>query len=118
MVAIVDTEEPTTTEEALNSLNSKLWQEAIQSECDSLKQNKTWGLIDLPVSKNIFGSKWIFKYKPGADEQIQQCTAHLDAQGHSQKSSVDYNEVFSPVVKYSSIRSILAIVNHLGLELH
>lgn len=31
---------------------------------------------------------------------------------------VDYDEVFSPVVKYSSIHPMLAIVNLLDLELH
>ena len=52
------------------------------------------------------------------DGQIQRCKAHLVAQGCSQKSDVDYNEDFSPVLKYSSIRSMLAIVNQLDLELH
>ena len=56
LVAIVNTEKPTTIEEALNGVNSKLWQEASQSEYNLLKQNKTWDLVDLPVGKNIVGS--------------------------------------------------------------
>ena len=52
------------------------------------------------------------------DGQIQRCKAHLVAQGYSQNSDVDNDEDFSPVLKYSSIRSMLAIVNQLDLELH
>ena len=68
-VAIVNTEEPTTTEEALS--NVKSWREAIQSEYDLLKQNQTWDLVDIPASKNIFGTKWIFKHNRVADGEIQ-----------------------------------------------
>ena len=102
----------------MNSVNSKFWQEAIQDEYDSLLQNQTWELVDLPKSKNIVGSKWVFKHKRGANGQIQRCKARLVAQGYSQKSSVDYDEVFSPVAKYNSIRTLLAIVNQFDLELH
>ena len=39
------------------------------------------------------------------------------AKGYSQKECVDFNEVFSPVVKHSSIRVLLAIVSRLDFEL-
>ena len=43
--------------------------------------------------------------------------ARLVAKGYAQTERVDYNEVFSPVVKYSSIRILLALVAQLDLEL-
>ena len=75
-------------------------------------------MVDLPKSKNIVGSKWVFKHKRGANGQIQRCKARLVAQCYSQKSGVDYDEVFSPVAKYNSICTLLAIVNQFDLELH
>ena len=43
--------------------------------------------------------------------------ARLVARGFTQREGVNYNEVFSPVVKHSSIRMILALVVQNNLEL-
>ena len=108
-VAAVDTEEPKIIEEALNS---KLWSDALSDEFNSLKENQTWDLVDLPAGKNIVGSTWVLKQKRGAEDEITRCKARLVTQGYSQKPGVDY-DVFSPAAKYSSIRTVLAIANQL-----
>ncbi|KAA0026033.1 ty1-copia retrotransposon protein [Cucumis melo var. makuwa] len=42
-------EDPKTYQEALNSVDSSMWKEAIKSELDSLVMNHTWELVDLPM---------------------------------------------------------------------
>lgn len=37
--------------------------------------------------------------------------------GYTQKERIDYNEVFSPIVKHSSIQILLAIVAQFDLKL-
>ena len=89
-----------------------------RAEYDSLKSNETWELAELPHGRNAIGSKWVFKHKRDADGKIHKCKARLVAKGYSQISGVDYDEVFSPVVKYNSIRTLLALVNQHDLEVH
>ena len=85
---------------------------------ESLHRNKTWVLVKPPKDKKIVGCKWVFKRKessPG-DEGVKY-KARLVAKGYSQVPGVDFNEVFSPVVKHCSIRVLLALVAMFDLEL-
>ena len=117
-IAVSDAEEPRSISEALNRKNAKQWKEATDGEYKSLMQNKTWRLVDLPKGKNVVGCKWVFKVKRNADGDVSRYKARLVAQGYSQEAGQDYEEVFAPVARYSSIRSVLAIANQLDLEVH
>ena len=55
--------EPRTYKEVVSSTEGPLWKEAIRSEIDSIMQNHTWELVDLPPGCKPLGSKWIFKRK-------------------------------------------------------
>ena len=84
----------------------------------SLLVNKTWELVELPKGKNVVGCKWVFKVKKDGDGKVDRLKARLVVQGYSQHEGVDYDEVFSPLASYSSIRSVLAIANELNYEIH
>ena len=111
-------EEPTTVEEALSSSEKSEWEKALDNEYSSLMEHKTWDLIKSPEGRNIIDSKWVFKVKTNADSKIKRHKASLIARGFTQTAGVDFEEAFSPVVKYTSIRTLSAIVNQLDLELH
>ena len=110
--------EPTDINEAMNGNNSKEWKDAMCSEFESLTKNHTWDLVDKPNDKNIVGCKWVYKVKHDDKGNISRYKARLVAQGYTQKEGIDYGEVFAPVVKYNSIRSLLAIANELDLDVH
>lgn len=75
----------------------------------SLNKNQTWKLMPLPKGKNAVGCKWVFKIKELSDGRPNRFKARLVAQGFSQKYGIDYDEVFAPVVKHTSLRVLLSI---------
>ncbi|GJV08228.1 retrovirus-related pol polyprotein from transposon TNT 1-94 [Tanacetum coccineum] len=70
--------------EAINSSEKDDWVRAMEEEMSSLKKNHTWELKP--------------RYK-----------ARLVARGFTHRAWIDYNEVFSPVVRHTSIRAILSL---------
>jgi hypothetical protein len=63
-------------------------------------------------------SKWIYKIKHATNDSTEKYKARFVARGFSQKEGEDYDEMFSPVAKYTSIRSIIAIASAMGWKLH
>ncbi|CAI7919535.1 unnamed protein product [Closterium sp. NIES-53] len=53
-------------------------------------------------------SKWLFKIKSNADGKIERYKSRLVAKGYQQKERVDYKELFAPVVKPTTQRTLLA----------
>ena len=90
----------------------------MKEEMESLYKNQTWKLVELSKGRHVVGCKWIFKRKPGLSEKEGiRYKARLVAKGFSQKEGVDFNKIFSPMVRHTSIRVLLAIVANQDLEL-
>ena len=110
--------EPSSYSEAIISGDSNKWMTAMHDEMESLEKNGTWDLVKLPREKKPIRCKWVFKRKEGVSPNDEtRYKARLVAKGYSQIPGIDYNEVFSPVVKHSSIRTLLSIVAMHDLEL-
>ncbi|KAK4400061.1 Retrovirus-related Pol polyprotein from transposon TNT 1-94 [Sesamum angolense] len=67
--------EPRTINEALSSPEAPFWKEAINNEIESIMQNHTWELVDLPSGSKPLGCKWILKRKYKADGSIDKYKA-------------------------------------------
>ena len=111
-------DEPNGLEDALNSEHSEHWKDAMISEYSSLMENETWELVVPSKDKNVVGSRWVMKVKRNEDGQIERYKARLVAQGYSQTKGTDYDEVFSPVARHTSPRTLLALANAHNLEVH
>ena len=62
-------------------------------------------------------SKWVFRLKEDPEEGTRRYKARLCARGFQQREGVDYTETFAPVVRYDSLRVLLATVATEDLEL-
>jgi hypothetical protein len=85
------------------------WQEAINAEYNTLLEQGTWELVELPPGEKAIGSGWVFKIKHNADGSIERYKARLVAKGYSQCPGIDYNEVFAPTFRPATLRLILAL---------
>ncbi|KAG8496998.1 hypothetical protein CXB51_008222 [Gossypium anomalum] len=93
----------------VTSLDSEKWLEAMRSEMDSMYENQVWTLIDPPEWVKLIGCKWVFKNKTDLDGNVQTYKGRLVTKGFRQIYGVDYDETFSPVAMFKSIRILLAI---------
>ncbi|KAL1181166.1 hypothetical protein V6Z11_A02G029800 [Gossypium hirsutum] len=85
---------------------------------ESLYKNKTWDLVKLPKCKKTVCCKWVFKKKEGTPRvEEPRYKSRLVAKGYNKIPGVDFTNVFSPVVKHSSIRALLGIMAMHDLEL-
>eukprot|EP00253_Pinus_taeda_P023124 PITA_23124 len=87
-------------------------------EYDSIVRNSAWEIVPRPKGKSVVGSRWIYKVKQAVDGSVEKYKARFVARGFSQIEGIDYEETFSPVARYSSIRMILALSTQMGWHIH
>lgn len=90
---------PETYSEAVNNTHCMEWRQAMQSEINSLNENKTWKLSSLPKSVKAIECKRVFCVKKNPDESIDRYKARHIAKGFSQRYGIYYNQTFSPVAQ-------------------
>ena len=115
-ILLTENGEPQCYSEAMGLKDSLQWELAMKDEMKSLEKNKTWHLTKLPTGKKALQNKWVFRVKDEHDG-TKRYKARLVVKGFQQKDGVDFNEIFSPVVKMTTIRLVLSIVAAEGLHL-
>lgn len=110
----MDSEEPTSLSEAMSSTHAEQWNEAMRYEMAALDENDTWTIVKKPESKVlIIDTKWVFKVKRNKEGKINLFKARLVARGFRQ-NNLNYSDIYSPVVKMVSVRTMLALSNKKG----
>ncbi|KAJ0806767.1 putative RNA-directed DNA polymerase [Helianthus annuus] len=88
---------------------SPQWRSAMAEEYAALIRNGTWSLVPPVSNANVVDCKWVYKIKRDQTGAIQRYKARLVAKGFNQQPGVDYHETFSPVVKSTTIRTVLSL---------
>ncbi|KAL5841980.1 hypothetical protein ACOSQ3_012583 [Xanthoceras sorbifolium] len=113
---LTDSGEPECYDEAMQVEDSVKWESAMRDEMDSLMSNQTWELAELPPGKKALHNKWVFRIKEEHNGN-KRYKARMVVKGFQHKEGIDYNEIFSPVVKLTTIRLVLKIVAAENLHL-
>lgn len=107
---------PVTYTEAMESEAAPNWKKAIEEELEAHETNKTWSIVERKPSMRVIDSKWVFKILKDTNGNIYRYKARLCARGFMQREGIDYTDTYAPVVRYDSLRVLLAIIATENLE--
>ena len=93
------------------------WQLAMESKMRSIRKNNTWDLVKLPKNRRALLCRWVFPLKQTTASSSPKYKARIIAKGFQQEYGVDFDEVFSPVVKMTTLGFLLGVVMLEDLEL-
>lgn len=102
--------------EAFSSENAEEWQAAVRKEFSSLLLNDTWMLEEKPKEHGSVGCRLILVNKYTATGELDRRKARLVAKGYTQEPGIDYHETYSPVVRLSSLRTVMALAVEHDME--
>jgi hypothetical protein len=90
----------------------------VAEEYQSILKNDVWDIVLRPEGKSVVISKCVYKIKHAADGSVEKYKVRFVARGFSHVEGIDYEETFAPVARYTSIRTIIALVVSMGWKLH
>ncbi|CAM6106257.1 unnamed protein product [Calypogeia fissa] len=89
------------------------WTSALASEFEAHQHNNTWELVPHPSGKDVLSCKWVLRDKLDHEGNIKH-KARIVARGNEQIEGVDYDETFAPVIKWSTVRLVIALAAAYG----
>ena len=108
---------PATYDEAMTSHQVDKWKTAIQSELEAHTKNNTFTAIPQSPKDQYVTARWIFTKKIGTGRETI-FKARLVARGFQQLPHIHFEETYAPVIRYQSIRLILALGCQMGHEVY
>jgi len=82
-----------------------------------LKDTNTYLIItELPEGRVAIGNKWVLRRKFNVDGTVARLKARLVIKGYRQVYGIDYTETFASVVRFTTVKFLLAQAAVRGLE--
>ena len=103
---LISGEEPLSYTEAASE---EVWKLAMREEMLAIDRNDTWELVTPPPNCRPIGLKWIFNLKKNPRGEVIKYKARLVVKGYSQQKGLDYDEIYAPVVRFETIRILIAL---------
>jgi hypothetical protein len=90
----------------------------MEEEYAALLANHTWDLVPRPPCTNVVTVKWLFRHKLTLAGSLDRYKARWVLRGFTQHPGVDYDETFSPVVKFATVRIVLSLALSWNWAIH
>jgi len=84
--------------------SKKRWLESCLEELKLLKDRDVYEIVDLPKGRKVVKNYWVFNIKPDGCYR-----SRLIAKGFSQVEGINFDELFSPVVRYETAQLLLVV---------
>jgi len=84
--------------------DQRAWCKAQFEELEALKKRNVYELADLPPGRKAIKNCWVFDLKSNGCKK-----ARLVTKGFSQVEGLDFDEIFSPVLWFKSVHTILML---------
>jgi hypothetical protein len=85
------------------------WRRTMEEEYAALLANHTWDLVLCLSGTNVVTGKWLFRHKLTSDGSLDRYKARWVLRRFTQRPGVDYDETFSLVVKFATVRTVLSL---------
>jgi len=89
----------------------------MEEEIKSPRKNHIYTFVDLPRNHKVVRYKWVFKKEITSSVKGKKFKATRVAKFFTQVNMLDYNEIFSLMVKHCSLRILMYIVKWFNLVL-
>jgi hypothetical protein len=90
---------PQTYRQAMTTSEAAEWHAAAIVELDAHRRMGTWDLVEPPAGAHVLKGRWVFRVKTGPNGEAVKHKARWCVRGDRQIAGIDYEEVFSSVVK-------------------
>ena len=89
---------------------------AMEAELDSLWENEVYEEVPRPWGK-VIGTKWVMRVKTDAAGNLDKFKARVVAKGFRQLEGLDYEETYAPIVRFESVKALVALAAGIGWHL-
>ena len=92
----------------------------IEEKLDQLPKNKTWVLVltsKIKAGYQSLGEKWVYKVKRDVDGNLAHFKARWVVKGYLQQFGVDFDQIFTTVVKPMAFRILYAVTAYFDLDI-
>lgn len=88
----------------------------MREEVYSLNRQNVWRLVQLLKNRSAISVKWTYDIKLNKDNKIERFKARIVGKGFMWSQGLNFDELYSPVSKYSTFRLLLSLIAPHGWE--